>query len=123
MKANEAEEIASMILAEMLAAAAASDDGVVFDDEQIAYVDQALSDAAQEAINRRAPVPAQDGELLAACKEALDHLDGSPVEVHEAFAVLHAAIAHAEGRKPGLGSYTEEARKFLADGTDDAETF
>jgi len=61
--------------------------------------------------------------LLAACKEALDHIDGNPVEVHEAFAVLHAAIAHAEGRNPGPGSFTEAARKFLADGTDDAETF
>ena len=51
---SEAAEIAALILAELLTAAAM--DGVTFTVEQVAFVEQALSDAAQEAINRRNPV-------------------------------------------------------------------
>jgi len=81
VKTNEAEEIASLILAELRDAVAAADDGVVFDDEQIVYIEQALSDAAQEALNRRA----RDFEHLASAMkkmlpapllaEVLAHLD------------------------------------------------
>lgn len=44
-----ADVIAERILCELVEAAA--DDGIVFEDDQLALIEQALSDAAQEAIN------------------------------------------------------------------------
>jgi len=70
--------IASLILAEMRQAAAAANDGVVFEDEQIAYIEQALADAAQEALNRQRD--ARD-LLYAAVSHTLDQIQVNP-DVH-----------------------------------------